>query len=177
VLEASKALPSLKGQRISPHTFRHSTAMHLLQSGVAPEVIALWLGHESPDTTHFYVEADLEMKRQTLELVSEPKTKRFRRGGARSLGECKARQAASQSIVDVVAERLRHLRLNTSTPLDQFACQEAPHVTLTLRRFASRLEPKPYRASEPKEHPCKHRKHHVRRGTCSDPNDRSEYYN
>ena len=40
--------------------------MHLLQSGVDPSVIALWLGHESLDTTHIYVEADLEMKRQAL---------------------------------------------------------------------------------------------------------------
>jgi integrase/recombinase XerD len=68
--------PSLKNRRISPHTFRHSTAMHLLQSGVAAEVIALWLGHESPNTTHLYVEADLEMKRRTLESLPAPKFKR-----------------------------------------------------------------------------------------------------
>ncbi len=41
--------------------------MHLLQGGVAPEIIALWLGHESPNTTHLYVEADLMMKRQALD--------------------------------------------------------------------------------------------------------------
>jgi integrase/recombinase XerD len=81
VRQASKTVPSLKGRRISPHTFRHTTAMHLLQSGVAPEVIALWLGHESPNSTHLYVEADLEMKRRTLELVSAPKIKRPRRPG------------------------------------------------------------------------------------------------
>jgi site-specific recombinase XerD len=74
--QASQTTPSLKGRQISPHTFRHTTAMHLLQSGVAPEVIALWLGHESPNTTHLYVEADLEMKRQTLKALSPPKTKR-----------------------------------------------------------------------------------------------------
>jgi hypothetical protein len=43
--------------------------MHLLQGGVTPEIIALWLGHESPNTTHIYVEADLAMKRQALEVV------------------------------------------------------------------------------------------------------------
>ena len=73
---AARKIPSLKRRRISPHTFRHSTAMHLLQSGVALEVIALWLGHESPNTTHLYVEADLEMKRRTLEALPTPKLKR-----------------------------------------------------------------------------------------------------
>jgi integrase/recombinase XerD len=73
---AARKMPSLKNRRVSPHTFRHSTAMHLLQSGVAPEVIALWLGHESPNTTHLYVEADLEMKRRTLESLPTPKFKR-----------------------------------------------------------------------------------------------------
>lgn len=48
--------------------------MHLLQSGVDITVIALWLGHESVETTHHYVEADLAMKRQALENLSEPST-------------------------------------------------------------------------------------------------------
>lgn len=54
---ASAEQPSLKTKRISPHTLRHTTAMHLLQSGVPFNVIALWLGHESTNTTHRYVEA------------------------------------------------------------------------------------------------------------------------
>lgn len=58
---AAPACPSLQSKRISPHLIRHSTAMHLLQSGVDPAVIALWLGHESVETTHGYVEADLTM--------------------------------------------------------------------------------------------------------------------
>jgi site-specific recombinase XerD len=58
---AATACPSLGNKRISPHVIRHSTAMHLLQSGVDPAVIALWLGHESVETTHGYVEADLTM--------------------------------------------------------------------------------------------------------------------
>ena len=51
---------------------RHTTAMHLLQSGVDITVIALWLGHESPDTTHLYVEADLKMKERALAKVGPP---------------------------------------------------------------------------------------------------------
>jgi len=50
---------------------RHTTAMHLLQSGVDLTVIALWLGHESPETTHQYVEADLQMKEEVLTKVKD----------------------------------------------------------------------------------------------------------
>ena len=49
--------------------------MHLLQSGVDITAIALWLGHESPLTTHQYIEADLEMKKKTLSRLEEPKSK------------------------------------------------------------------------------------------------------
>lgn len=73
VAKAQVACSSLRSRRISPHTFRHATAMHFLQAGVAVEVIALWLGHEDPGTTHHYVEADLEMKRRTLETISPPR--------------------------------------------------------------------------------------------------------
>jgi integrase/recombinase XerD len=76
VRRAAQRVSSLQQRRISPHTFRHTTAMHLLQGGVSPEVIALWLGHESPNTTHLYVEADLTMKRQALEVLAPPKGKR-----------------------------------------------------------------------------------------------------
>lgn len=71
---------SLAKKRISPHTIRHTTAMRLLQSGVAFNVIALWLGHESPNTTHRYVEADLAMKERALARIEEPhtKTRRYR---------------------------------------------------------------------------------------------------
>jgi len=72
VASAEKVCPSLKTRRISPHTFRHTTAMHLLQSGVDITVIALWLGHESPVTTHMYVEADLAMKERALAKVQKP---------------------------------------------------------------------------------------------------------
>jgi site-specific recombinase XerD len=60
---------------VSPHTIRHTTAMHLLQSGVDVNVIALWLGHESPSTTHMYVEADLAMKERALSRLEAPGVK------------------------------------------------------------------------------------------------------
>jgi site-specific recombinase XerD len=74
--DVQKADPSLSRTKISPHVVRHTTAMHLLQSGVAHELISLWLGHESPETTHDYVEADLEMKRRTLAALAPPRSRR-----------------------------------------------------------------------------------------------------
>ena len=78
VASASSTCPSLRDRRISPHTVRHTTAMHLLQSNVDITVIALWLGHESTATTHMYVEADLKMKERALASMQEPKTRRVR---------------------------------------------------------------------------------------------------
>jgi len=75
VRAAAKVDPTLAKRRISPHTIRHTTAMHLLQSGVDISVIALWLGHESPVTTHHYVEADLAMKDRALARLEDPDTK------------------------------------------------------------------------------------------------------
>ena len=72
---ASAKLPSLNRLPISPHLFRHATAMRMLETGVTPEVIALWLGHENLNTTHQYVEADLTMKERALAAVATPKTK------------------------------------------------------------------------------------------------------
>ncbi len=63
---ATQHHPQLTRRAISPHTIRHTTAMHLLQSGVDIAVVALWLGHESPATTHMYLEADLSMKERAL---------------------------------------------------------------------------------------------------------------
>jgi site-specific recombinase XerD len=74
VTRAAKVHSSLSNRSISPHTIRHTTAMHLLQSGVAFSVIALWLGHESTTTTHRYVEADLAMKDKALARLQEPGT-------------------------------------------------------------------------------------------------------
>ena len=55
-----------------------ASAMRLLEAGIAPEVIALWLGHENFNTTHQYVEANLAMKQQALEKSIPPKTKAHR---------------------------------------------------------------------------------------------------
>lgn len=65
--------PELLKLRVSPHSFRHSIAMHLLQAGVDITVIALWLGHESPTTTHMYVQADLAMKERALKNLHAPR--------------------------------------------------------------------------------------------------------
>ena len=62
--------PSLADKSISPHLIRHTCAMHLLQAGVDITVIALWLGHESIQTTHGYVEADLSTKEQMLAKIA-----------------------------------------------------------------------------------------------------------
>lgn len=69
---AAHQFPELARRRIFPHIFRHSLAMHMLQAGVDINVIALWLGHESPLTTHRYVEADLEMKDRALKAIQPP---------------------------------------------------------------------------------------------------------
>jgi len=57
----------LANKSVSPHVLRHSTAMHLLQSGVDLAVIALWLGHENLQTTNVYITADLASKEKALE--------------------------------------------------------------------------------------------------------------
>ena len=58
--------PSLRTKKVTPHVIRHTTALHLLQAGVDLAVIALWLGHESIETTHGYLEIDLAHKEQAL---------------------------------------------------------------------------------------------------------------
>lgn len=85
VSTAAARCPSLAGKAVSPHTLRHTTAMHLLRAGVDVTVIALWLGHESPETTHQYVEADMEMKRKVLDRLDEPSAKMPRRRKADGL--------------------------------------------------------------------------------------------
>jgi integrase/recombinase XerD len=80
-LTVQAAIPkchSLRSRAISPHTFRHTTAMHLLENGVDITVIALWLGHESSATTHHYIELDLTMKQRALQNLAVPKTKSCR---------------------------------------------------------------------------------------------------
>jgi len=76
--QARELCPSLKKKRITPHVLRHTCAMELLQSGVDPMIIAIWLGHESVETTQIYLKEDLKMKEKALEKTQEPKSKSVR---------------------------------------------------------------------------------------------------
>ncbi len=69
---AARVCPSLKQKRVTVHRLRHTMAMDLLQAGVRRSVIALWLGHESVETTQIYLEATLAMKEQALAKTSPP---------------------------------------------------------------------------------------------------------
>jgi integrase/recombinase XerD len=67
--------PAAENQRaVSPHIFRHTTAVHLLESGVDVNVIRGWLGHVSLDTTNRYAEINIRMKREALEACRLPST-------------------------------------------------------------------------------------------------------
>ena len=72
IATAAMQRSSLTGKRISPHTLRHTTAMHLLQSGVEINVIKSWLGHVSVTTTNQYIEIDMAMKREAIERCDPP---------------------------------------------------------------------------------------------------------
>ena len=82
VASAQQQCPSLKNKRVTPHVLRHSAAMELLQAGVDRSVIALWLGHESIETTQIYLDADLALKEKALSkttpLPNEKTTQRYR---------------------------------------------------------------------------------------------------
>jgi len=78
VAVARSRCPSLKGKRVSPRVLRHSPAMDLLQHGVDRSVIALWLGHESIETTQVCLHANLELKEKAL-----AKTQPFNGGSCR----------------------------------------------------------------------------------------------
>jgi site-specific recombinase XerD len=79
---ASKVCPSLKQKRVTVHRLRHTMAMDLLQAGVDRSVIALWLGHESVETTQIYLEATLAMKEKALAKTTAPRGRpsRYRPG-------------------------------------------------------------------------------------------------
>lgn len=70
---AASKHPPLRSMQTSPHTIRHATAMHLLQSGVDLSVIAMWLGHETTQTTHQYLDADLESTKRVLARLEQPR--------------------------------------------------------------------------------------------------------
>jgi integrase/recombinase XerD len=75
---ASIKCPSLKKKRVTPHVLRHSAAMQLLQNGVDRTVIALWLGHESVETTQMYIHADIKLKEKAMARTQPAKIRRGR---------------------------------------------------------------------------------------------------
>jgi integrase/recombinase XerD len=79
VAVATETCPSLQSKRVTPHVLRHTAAMELLQAGVDMAVIALWLGHESVNTTRVYVEANLALKEQALSKAAAGGTSRVMR--------------------------------------------------------------------------------------------------
>ena len=72
VATARNKCPSMVKKRVTPHVLRHSLAMDLLQHGIDRSVIALWLGHQSMETTQIYLHANLQLKEEAL-----AKTKQF----------------------------------------------------------------------------------------------------
>src|SRR5262249_54021530 len=75
---ASKVCPSLKRKRVTVHILRHTMALDMLQQGVDRTVIALWLGHESIESTQVYLEATLAMKEEALAKTTN-RTHKYRR--------------------------------------------------------------------------------------------------
>jgi integrase/recombinase XerD len=69
---AAESCPSLASKNLTPHTLRHSTAMHLRHAGVDNAVIALWLGHQDIRSTQIYTHADLTLKEQALDRTTPP---------------------------------------------------------------------------------------------------------
>jgi len=73
---AKNQCPSIACKTVTPHTIRHTTAMHLLRSGNDVNMVSYWLGHADINTTHIYVEIDMEMKRRMLQKTSAPVVKK-----------------------------------------------------------------------------------------------------
>jgi integrase/recombinase XerD len=73
---AKNQCPSMAAKAINPHTIRHTTAMHLLRAGNDVHMISYWLGHANVNTTHIYVEIDMEMKRRMLQKAGAPAVKK-----------------------------------------------------------------------------------------------------
>lgn len=75
---ARQTCPSLRRKRVTPHVLRHTMAMQLLQAGVDRAIIALWLGHESVETTQIYLDANLTLKEEILARTISPEGKLVR---------------------------------------------------------------------------------------------------
>lgn len=75
-IKAQVKQPSIKAKVVNPHTIRHTTAMHLLRSGNDINMVSYWLGHADINTTHVYIEIDMDMKRKMLDKSDAPRTKK-----------------------------------------------------------------------------------------------------
>lgn len=75
---AASARPTIASKNLTPHILRHTCAMRMLAAGIDATTIALWLGHESPDSTRAYLHADLQLKQQALDRTAPPRTRRGR---------------------------------------------------------------------------------------------------
>jgi len=75
VTAAQHKCPSLAKKRVTPHVLRHTAAMELLHAGVDRSLIAIWLGHESLDTTQIYLDADLQLKQTVLDKITPVKNR------------------------------------------------------------------------------------------------------
>lgn len=73
---ANEKCPSIAAKNVSPHTIRHTTSMHLLRAGNDINMVSHWLGHADINTTHIYVEIDMEMKRCMLQKAGAPAVKK-----------------------------------------------------------------------------------------------------
>jgi site-specific recombinase XerD len=120
-MAASKVCPSLKHKRVTVHRLRHTMAMDLLQADVDRSVIALWLGHESVETTQIYLEATLAMKEQALAKTTPPNgsAARYHPGDrCRSVG----------TEFKVMQELLRHSSLRSTLDVYTQAISPAKHA-------------------------------------------------
>jgi integrase/recombinase XerD len=75
---AARACATIATKNLTPHILRHTCAMRMLAAGIDATTIALWLGHESPDSTRAYLHADLQLKQQALDRTAPPRTRRGR---------------------------------------------------------------------------------------------------
>jgi len=75
-IKAQIKCPSIKSKTVNPHTLRHTTAMHLLRSGNDISMVSYWLGHAHINTTHIYLDIDMDMKRKMLEKTDAPRIKK-----------------------------------------------------------------------------------------------------